>query len=83
MILHSSKDLAIIAINQRKKLGLTQSEVASRVGLKQKTISAFETRPESVMLLTAFLILSALDLKLDLITKNESFAKPIKWSQEW
>jgi HTH-type transcriptional regulator/antitoxin HipB len=83
MILYSPKDLALIAISQRKKLGLTQSDVAERVGLKQKTISAFENRPGSVMLLTALLIISALDLELDLTAKNESSAKLTKWSQEW
>lgn len=83
MILHSPKEFAVIAVNQRKKLGLTQSMVAEKVGLKQKTISAFETRPESVMLCTAFLILSALDLELKLNVKNKNSERSTKWGQEW
>lgn len=83
MILHSTKDLAAMSINQRKKLGLTQIEVADRVGLTQKTISAFENRPESVMLATALLILSSLELELELIPKNNGPSKISKWNQEW
>ena len=82
MIIRSPEQLAILVVDQRKKLGLTQSEVAERVGLKQKTISAFENNPESVMLPTAFLILSALHLDITVAPKvvdNESSA----WGHEW
>lgn len=83
MILHSPEQLAIHAIAQRKKLGLTQSEVAERVGLKQKTISAFENRPESIMLSTAFLILSSLNLELEVSSKKLSQQKSQSWDQAW
>lgn len=79
MIIHFPRELAMMAVNQRKKLGLTQEDVADRVGLKQKTISAFENRPERVRLSTAFLILSALGLNLEL-----NITKEIKgWKEEW
>lgn len=70
-------------MTQRKKLGLTQIEVANKVGLTQKTISAFENRPESVMLATAFLILSSLELELELLQKNKRKLENSKWNQEW
>ncbi len=82
MIIRSPKELAIIVTEQRKKLGLSQSEVAELVGLKQKTISAFENNPESVMLSTAFLILSALHLDIKTIPKNAG-DEPHRWNQEW
>lgn len=83
MIIRTSKELALAAAKQRKKLGLTQSEVAHRVGLQQKTISAFENNPESIMLETAFLILSSLHLDLELNPKSEDLNKNDKWTQEW
>lgn len=82
MIIRSPKELAIIVMEQRKKLGLSQSEVAELVGLKQKTISAFENNPERVMLSTAFLILSALHLDIKTIPKNAR-DEPNRWNQEW
>ena len=79
----SPKALALFATNQRKQLGLTQSEVADIVGLKQKTISAFENKPESVKLETAFLILSALHLDIDLRLKDKNNMEERIWNQEW
>lgn len=70
MIIGSPKQLGILVVDQRKKLKLSQSEVADLVGLKQKTISAFENNPESVMLSTAFLILSAVELEIKISPKN-------------
>lgn len=83
MVIHSPKELAIMAANQRKKLGLTQSEIADKVGLKQKTISAFENNPESVMLTTTFLILSSLHFTIELKPKNKDNELDVKWDQEW
>ncbi len=83
MIVRSPKELAVIITNQRKQLGLSQTTVAERVGLKQKTISAFENNPESVMLETAFLILSALSLHVEVSPKNKVSSKKGKWIQEW
>lgn len=82
MLIYSPKELAIFAVNQRKKLGLTQAEVADRVGLKQKTISAFETKPESVMLLTTFRILSALNIELQFFSQTDP-ARKTPWSEPW
>lgn len=83
MLIYSPQELSILAIKQRKKLGLTQAEVADRVGLKQKTISAFENRPESVMLATAFLILTSLGLELELNADASVPAKEKEWQHEW
>lgn len=84
MIIRSPKELAIFATDQRKQLGLSQSEVAERVGLKQKTISAFENNPESTMLSTAFLILSALHQDLEITPKDGGSKVTLpQWSQEW
>jgi len=71
MIIRSPKEFAAWAIHRRKVLGLTQTELGDRVGLKQKTISAFENAPDNMRLSTAFLILSALELNLEAIPKGE------------
>ena len=83
MILRSIKELALFAISRRKQLGLTQSQVAEKVGLKQKTISAFENKPESTMLETAFVILSALQIELDAAPQGQKSGKASGWKEEW
>lgn len=82
MIISSPVQLSIVATEQRKKLGLTQSEVAEMVGLKQKTISNFENNPEKVMLSTAFAILAALEMNLKVIPKGTKILSN-KWAEEW
>jgi HTH-type transcriptional regulator/antitoxin HipB len=64
MFIYSSKELASYIIRQRKKLKLSQTAVGELVGLKQKTISEFETKPESTQINTLFRILSALNLDI-------------------
>ena len=81
MVISSPKQLAALVAGQRSKLGLSQTEVAQRVGLKQKTVSAFENNPNSVMLSTAFLILSALELDIKIKPKESSDGN--QWKQEW
>lgn len=80
MLCRSTKELALFIIDQRKKLGLTQTEVAQRVGLKQKTISAFENNPENSKVSTLFLIISALNLDLKLLDKD---VRDQAWQHEW
>ena len=72
MLTHSTTELALLVISQRKKLKLSQSEVANRVGLNQKTISAFENKPSSTELNTLFRILSAVNLNMIVQDKNEA-----------
>lgn len=80
MLIPSPKELALLVISQRKKLKLSQSKVASRVGLQQKTISAFENKPETTELNTLFLILSAVNLDMLVIAKDKNI---IQWKEEW
>jgi len=77
-------ELALRIMAQRKKLGLTQAEAADLVGLKQKTISAIENHPERVRVDTLLRVLSAINLDLQLIDKEDKL-KSIKesWKEEW
>ena len=79
MITSNSRQLAIFLKQARKKLKLTQAELAKISGLKQKTISAFENNPDSIKLNTAFRILSAVNLKINLIESDSSNS----WAEEW
>ncbi len=85
MPIRSSKELALLVTNQRKKLKLSQTAIGQLVGLKQKTISAFENKPGGTKLETLFLILSALNLNLEIVSKEKTItkAKEKKWEQEW
>jgi len=83
MYIPSPQALAQFVINQRKKLKLSQEEVGNRVGLKQKTISAFENRPEGTKIDTLFDILSAVNLDLNISPKNEDASIQSEWKEEW
>lgn len=80
IILRSAAELAMLVINQRKKLKLSQSMVAKKIGVKQQTISSFENKPESTKLQTLFYILSAVNLDLSALEKT---ADQNNWKEEW
>jgi HTH-type transcriptional regulator/antitoxin HipB len=81
MFIRSPKELALIIINQRKKLKLSQAEVGKLVGLKQQTIARFELYPENTKLNTLFHILSAVNLDIKAFARNEKTIT--KWHKEW
>lgn len=83
MFIRSPKELALLVVNQRKKLKLSQAEVANLVGLKQKTISAFENKPENTKLDTLFHILSAVKLDIAVLTKTKTTLTETPWKEEW
>ncbi|KTD67819.1 MULTISPECIES: helix-turn-helix domain-containing protein [Legionella] len=83
MLIHSPQELALLIKNQRKKLQLSQAEVADLVGLKQKTISAIENNPENMRLSTLFRILSALSLDFKASEKNAPHTTTNQWNDEW
>lgn len=79
---YSPKDLALVMQTRRKNLDLSQSHVAERVGLKQKTVSGFERHPDAVELNTLFLLLSALNLDLIVLPKEDDRDSK-NWKEEW
>ena len=83
MHIHSPKELALLAIQKRKQLGLTQSQLGELVGLRQKSISAFENKPEHTQLETLFRILAALQLDIEIADKNTQKISKKSWNQEW
>jgi len=83
MLIRSPKELALYVINQRKKHKLSQADIGQRVGLKQQTISDFELRPESTKLSTLFHILSAVNVELKGVAKDEESSSTTLWKEEW
>lgn len=79
MIISSAKDLALYLNDKRKQLKMNQSEVAELVGLKQDTISKFENSPDNSRIDTLFRILSALNLNISLVDKNQETQEEIEW----
>ena len=79
MIIRSAKDLALYLNDKRKQLKMSQSEVADLVGLKQDTISKFENSPDNSRIDTLFRILSALNLNISLVEKNQETHEEIEW----
>jgi HTH-type transcriptional regulator / antitoxin HipB len=57
MIIRSTRELAEFAKDYRKRKKLSQVEIGDRVGLRQKTISDFESGPERAKLETFFKLL--------------------------
>lgn len=82
MLIHSPQALAELAYSQRKRNQLSQTQATSKVGLKQTTLSRFETKPEGTQLATLFRILSALDLEMHIIPKSKA-QNSTRWKEEW
>lgn len=83
MFIRSPKELALFITSQRKKLKLSQSEVGKLVGLKQQTISEFELKPDGTKLSTLFQILSAVNLDLKIVAKDDITLSQPQWKDEW
>jgi HTH-type transcriptional regulator / antitoxin HipB len=73
--------LGAVLRGHRQTLALTQREVASKVGLLQKTVSAVEIDPSSSSIATLFKLLSALDLEMVLEPKKQVSGSPK--ASEW
>ena len=67
---------------------LSQGKVASKVGIRQDTVSSFELHPDTTKLETFFKILSALNLELTVQPRNSTDTDPSSdasagWKEEW
>lgn len=80
MRINNEKDLAAMIHDQRTHLSHSQKDIADLVGLRQATISAFESDPSGSRITTLFKLLSALELDMELKPKNKTTAQP---AMEW
>lgn len=70
--LHADKEYEIIkeVVNKRKQLGITQSIVAERSGLKQQVVSRIETEGNSPTLKNFIKYLDAMDITIKIEEKS-------------
>uniref|UniRef100_UPI003F656741 helix-turn-helix domain-containing protein n=1 Tax=Dickeya oryzae TaxID=1240404 RepID=UPI003F656741 len=85
----NSKQLSSYLKDVRITQKLSQGKVASKVGIRQDTVSSFEQHPDSTKLETFFKILSALNLELTITPRNmdaannEASVAESSWKEEW
>jgi HTH-type transcriptional regulator / antitoxin HipB len=89
----NAKQLSTYLKDARLNAQLSQSKVASKVGIRQDTVSSFELNPDSTKLETLFKILSALNLELDIKVRNPQLVDERhhdnatvpeqEWKEEW
>lgn len=78
------EQLSTLLKEYRTKQGLTQADVAKLVGIRIATVSNFENNPETCKLATIFKLLAALNLTLDVTTRNkDEDLKKAQWNEEW
>lgn len=87
MKITNSKQLSACLKDIRTTQKLSQGKVASKVGIRQDTVSSFEQNPDSTKLETFFKILSALNLELTVTPRNAGTASDkvseTSWKEEW
>ena len=76
--LYSPQQAAELLIGRRKALGLSQAEVAARLGISQNRLSELETRPERLTFDRLLALAGVLWLELALGER-----KPVEAEGEW
>ncbi|WP_318451464.1 helix-turn-helix domain-containing protein [Photobacterium leiognathi] len=64
------KDIAVLLIKQRKKLGIEQTDMYMRIGMKQQQYQRIEAGSD-LKLSTLLRVLEGLDLELSITAKGE------------
>ncbi|WGE74518.1 helix-turn-helix domain-containing protein [Actinobacillus equuli] len=80
MLINDPNSLAVYLRDIRKQQKQSQKMIAQRVGLRQATISTFETRPDKVTIETLFKIVHSLGLEIHLEEKHTNM---FNRSDEW
>ena len=82
-ILSLSKQLGPILQSARKSAGLSQTELAQRLGISQSRISAMELDPGSINVDQLLVLLAALKLELLVQPKNGIAEEPDSATPDW
>ncbi|UXI00769.1 type II toxin-antitoxin system antitoxin HipB [Photobacterium sp. TY1-4] len=81
-MIYNSRQLANHLKLMRTRKHLTQAQLAKRVGIKQSTLSNFETNPETTQLQTFFKIIQALEVDLE-VRERQKEVKPQIDDEVW
>jgi HTH-type transcriptional regulator/antitoxin HipB len=77
-ITRTPRQLGTLLRRRRRELGLTQEALASRIHLRQATVSALEISAADSRLATLFDMLSALDLELLVRPRSKGSAQKVE-----
>ncbi|BBN59962.1 helix-turn-helix domain-containing protein [Hydrogenovibrio marinus] len=83
MRVNSAKELSVYLQDKRVSNNLSQTTVADLASMRQATVSAFESKPDSAKLETLFKLLSALDLELEVRPKGSAFDQNTSSKLDW
>lgn len=75
----SAQSLGALIRDERKKQGLTQIELGKMTGLGQTTLSLIEKGKPSVQFQTIMVLLSALNLNLQIGPKEQATPNEDRW----
>jgi HTH-type transcriptional regulator / antitoxin HipB len=78
-VARTAHQLGQVLKSRRQQLGLTQSEVAAKVGLLQAQVSVIESHDARATVRTLYKALSALGLELVLRDSASAPLKPAEW----
>ena len=77
-ITRTPRQLGTLLRRRRRELGLTQEAMASRIHLRQATVSALENSAADSRLATLFDMLSVLDLELLVRPRSKGLARDVE-----
>ncbi len=70
MTIRNTRQLGVAIQKERRRQGLTQTQLAERAGLRQQTISGVESGKPRSQLRVIFDIMAALDLEIQLTLRS-------------
>jgi HTH-type transcriptional regulator / antitoxin HipB len=77
-IVRTEKQLGAILRRVRKQKGMSQSQLGSRIHLRQGTVSRLEAGEKAIQLRTLMEVLAALNLELVVRPRSKASAKDIE-----
>ncbi|HEY5569581.1 MAG TPA: helix-turn-helix domain-containing protein [Gammaproteobacteria bacterium] len=77
-IARTTTQIGAVIRRERRRRGLTQSELGSRIGLRQATVSKLEKGEPATQLRTLLDALTALDLQLIIAERRKPSAKEVE-----
>lgn len=77
-LVRTTKQLGTLIRRARKSLGLTQTELGARAGLRQETISLIENGSGATRLETLLSVLAALGLEMMIAPRTKSVASDME-----
>ena len=78
-LITSAQSLGALIRDERKRQGLSQIELGKMTGLNQTTLSLIEKGKPSVQLQTILVLLSALNLNIQIGSREQSAPDEDRW----